>query len=190
MESTTTPFSKSPLSRLLQAHVQKHVDNGTLDDVAQAVGYGKPDMLRRFASGEVRVPIDRAVPLAKALGISPSLIIGLGVVDHWPHLADVIACLTVGSDTPQTIAVAEQTDAPADDQFARDEAPVSSPTNPLPIAADMSCGWVNMNFKVAPSFHLRFCKEALRRDIFLKNLLELAFEHLLESSNPGRVRGG
>lgn len=136
------------------------------------------------------MPIDRAVPLAKALRISPSLIIGLGVVDHWPHLADVIACLTMGSDTTRPIAVAKQVDVPAVDHVARDEAHVADPASTPALSAEESCGWVNMDFKVAPSFHLRFCEEALRRDLFLKNLLELAFEHLLESSSSGRVRGG
>jgi hypothetical protein len=57
---------KNEISNLLRVHVD--VSPYTLNEIVLMCGFHGPEMLEGILRGEVRVPLDKAMPLAKAIG--------------------------------------------------------------------------------------------------------------------------
>ncbi len=180
MTDSSAPFAETPLSRFLNLHVRRLAEAGMLESVSAAAGYSSPEMLMRYARGEARVPIDRVVSIADALRVAPSLLIGMGTAGHWAYLIDLLAAGTSDCRRPPIVSnMVEAGEVDTREENVKD--------NTLPAAqsiTEMSAveeGFANLNFKVAPSFHLRFCEEALRLNLYNKNFLELIFYKYIKS---------
>ncbi|MCQ2005267.1 hypothetical protein [Rhizobium sp. NRK18] len=57
---------KNEISNLLRAHVD--VSPYTLNEIAILCGFHGPEILEGILTGKLRVPLDKAMPLAKAIG--------------------------------------------------------------------------------------------------------------------------
>lgn len=58
--------TKAQISTLLRAHVDE--SPYSLNEIAILCGFHGPEMLEGILRGELRVPLDKAMPLAKAIG--------------------------------------------------------------------------------------------------------------------------
>lgn len=61
-----TDDTKSDISTLLRTHVDE--SPYTLNELAILCGFHGPEMLEGILRGELRVPLDKVMPLAKAIG--------------------------------------------------------------------------------------------------------------------------
>lgn len=57
--------TKAQISTLLRAHVDE--SPYSLNEIAILCGFHGPEMLEGILSGELRIPLDKAMPLAKAI---------------------------------------------------------------------------------------------------------------------------
>jgi hypothetical protein len=71
---------KAEISTLLRAHVDK--SPYTLNEIAILCGFHGPEMLEGILRGELRVPLDKAMPLAKAIGCDRRTLFAL-VLKSW-----------------------------------------------------------------------------------------------------------
>src|SRR5437870_4016001 len=85
--------SDIPLHEFISQHIdlQKRINNKTQFDIAQEVGYDKPNMIAMWRSGTAKVPLDKVPAAAKALGVDPALLFRLAMAQYWPDAAETIA---------------------------------------------------------------------------------------------------
>lgn len=53
-------------------------------EIAEAMGYEKPNIISMFASGAAKVPIQRLASLARALNVDPRHLLRLGLEEYCP----------------------------------------------------------------------------------------------------------
>lgn len=63
----------------------------TQRDVAEAIGYEKPNPVNMMAKGTMKVPLDKVPALAKALNVDPAFLFRMAMHQQWPEAADAIA---------------------------------------------------------------------------------------------------
>lgn len=59
-------------------------------EIAQELGYTKPNIITMFKQGKTRIPLDKVGPLAKALEIDPALLLKKVMGEYMP---DTLAAL-------------------------------------------------------------------------------------------------
>lgn len=59
-------------------------------DVAEAIGYSKPNILVMIKSGDTKLPINKAPALAKALGIDPLHLTRMALNEYMPEIHDAL----------------------------------------------------------------------------------------------------
>jgi len=57
----------------------------SLREIADEMGYGKPNIISMFASGATKVPIRRLASLARALKADPRHLVRLGLEEYCPE---------------------------------------------------------------------------------------------------------
>lgn len=165
-------------AKLIREGLEALRERKSASQVAMEIGYSSDRPIYLFATGELRVPLDQAIPLAIALEIEPgslfsavlgsymSLHPGLQITfdpKYAAHRESRIApCMEIDNDPSSTIESEDATGA------------VSSAGRPAPV---------DMNFKVSADFHRRFKGEAVQRGMSMKELLETCFETFLRSSD-------
>jgi transcriptional regulator with XRE-family HTH domain len=80
------PYADMPIAQ----YISKQIDiQGTMGknqrQIAQEIGYEKPNMISMFKRGEAKVPLDKIPLLAKALGVDPATLFRLGMQQYWPE---------------------------------------------------------------------------------------------------------
>jgi transcriptional regulator with XRE-family HTH domain len=63
----------------------------TQRDIAEAVGYDKPNSINMMAKGTMKVPMDKIPALAKALNVDAGFLFRLALNTQWPEAADAIS---------------------------------------------------------------------------------------------------
>lgn len=63
----------------------------TQRDIAEAVGYDKPNPINMMAKGTMKVPMDKIPALARALNVDAGFLFRLALNSQWPEDAAVIA---------------------------------------------------------------------------------------------------
>jgi transcriptional regulator with XRE-family HTH domain len=63
----------------------------TQRDIAEAVGYDKPNPINMMAKGTMKVPLNIIPALAKALNVDAGFLFRLTLSSQWPDAAEVIA---------------------------------------------------------------------------------------------------
>ncbi|MCK1543295.1 helix-turn-helix transcriptional regulator [Bradyrhizobium sp. 179] len=63
----------------------------TQRDVAEAIGYDKPNPVNMMAKGTMKVPLDKVPLLARALNVDAGFLFRLALNQYWPDAADAIA---------------------------------------------------------------------------------------------------
>jgi transcriptional regulator with XRE-family HTH domain len=63
----------------------------TQRDIAEAVGYDKPNPINMMSKGTMKVPLDKIPLLAKALNVDAGFMFRLALSEQWPDAAAAIA---------------------------------------------------------------------------------------------------
>jgi hypothetical protein len=84
------PYAGSALARYLNKRIYELRGVKTQREIALAAGFARPNIISMFKTGETKVPLDRIVPLARALDTDPAHLLRLAMVDQQPELAQVI----------------------------------------------------------------------------------------------------
>jgi hypothetical protein len=84
------PYANSALARYLTKRIYELRNVMTQRQIALAAGFARPNIISMFKTGETKVPLDRIVPLARALDADPAHLLRLAMIDQWPDLAKVI----------------------------------------------------------------------------------------------------
>jgi transcriptional regulator with XRE-family HTH domain len=85
------PFADSAIARYLDKQIEALRGVKTQREIANEIGYEKPNMISMFKRGEARVPLDKIPLLAKALHVDPAHLFRLGLEQYWPNMGDTIA---------------------------------------------------------------------------------------------------
>jgi hypothetical protein len=142
--------------------------------VAREIGYEGDRLIYAFACGELRVPLDRAVPLAKALEIEPGAFFAAVLSAFMPlpnGLKISFGALKASDENEIEKQLEDLRTATEIIVKGEDDVPVIQATGRQSI--------VDLNFKVTSDFHRRFKGEAAARGISMKELLEASFQACL-----------
>src|SRR5580692_1380515 len=81
MNPTTTTLSAA---QFVSQHVESQVRRGmTLAEIAREAGYEKSNMIEMFKCGAAKIPLDRVLPLARALDANPAALFRLAMLQYW-----------------------------------------------------------------------------------------------------------
>ena len=64
--------------------------NKTQAELAEQMGFKKPNFLTMLKQGKSRVPLDRVPAIAKALDVDPAFLLWMCIRDYHPELLDII----------------------------------------------------------------------------------------------------
>ena len=84
------PFEKHKATQYMAKQIDALKYEKTQREIAAEVGYEKPNMISMMKRGEVRIPQDKVLPLARALKVDPGHFLRLILLDQNPALRDVI----------------------------------------------------------------------------------------------------
>lgn len=65
---------------------QLAVTEKTYREIGQAIGYDRPNFISMIKQGQSKLPISRAVPLAKVLGLDPAHFLRLVLQEYMPEV--------------------------------------------------------------------------------------------------------
>lgn len=79
------PFADMPIATYISQQVEIQQSMGkTQREIAQEIGYDKPNMISMFKRGEAKIPLDKIPALAKALAVDPAFMFRLAMQQYWP----------------------------------------------------------------------------------------------------------
>jgi hypothetical protein len=79
-----TKASVPALSEYLAQQVARKVAQGkTLEEIATQAGCESPKILQMFIEGRIRIPLDKAVGLARALEVQPAFLFRQAIRQYW-----------------------------------------------------------------------------------------------------------
>jgi HAMP domain-containing protein len=84
------PYANSALAGYLTKRISELRHIKTQREIALAAGFARANIISMFKAGETKVPLDRIVPLARALDADPAHLLRLAMIDQLPELAKVI----------------------------------------------------------------------------------------------------
>ena len=86
------PYADMPIAQYISKQVDVQVSMGkTQRQIAQEIGYDKPNMISMFKRGEAKVPLDKIPLLAQSLSVDAAFLFKLAVQQYWPDLGKAIA---------------------------------------------------------------------------------------------------
>jgi transcriptional regulator with XRE-family HTH domain len=86
------PYADMPLAQYISKQVDVQVSMGKNQrQIAQEIGYDKPNMISMFKRGEAKVPLDKIPALAKALNVDPAYMFRLAIQQYWPDMHKAVA---------------------------------------------------------------------------------------------------
>ena len=86
------PYADMPLAQYISKQIDVQVSMGKNQrQIAQEIGYEKPNMISMFKRGEAKVPLDKIPALAKALNVDAAFMFKLAVQQYWPDMGKAIA---------------------------------------------------------------------------------------------------
>ena len=148
-------YSNKPCHKEIAQLIRERLDalhgRKSVAQIAHEAGHGNERFLLAIAAGQMRVPVDYALAIGKALELDP--------LEFYCKVLECYIPLPPGV------------------RLAYDSAPVvSSPGLDL----NSTRPTVDLNFKVGPDFHQAFKTEATIRRMSMKELLEASFKAFLE----------
>lgn len=84
------PYANTRMAIYLTKQIDALAGVKNQREIAQEIGYEKPNMISMFKRGEAKVPFDKIPALAKALHVDPGHLFRLAVEQQWPGMAEVI----------------------------------------------------------------------------------------------------
>jgi plasmid maintenance system antidote protein VapI len=85
--STTTyvrPYANTKVARFLDKHIDQVV-NRSHREIAQAAGWTQSNMVTMIKKGDAKLPLDRVVPLARAIGVDPMFLFRMALEQFMPE---------------------------------------------------------------------------------------------------------
>jgi transcriptional regulator with XRE-family HTH domain len=78
----------SPRSVTVAEFLSKQIDKSGLTqrEIAERVGYAKPNVISMMKLGQTKIPVDKAPAFAKALGVDPAHFMGLVLQEYMPEV--------------------------------------------------------------------------------------------------------
>lgn len=80
MPNTTTPITVAEFIADRLAEIDK-----TQREIAEACGFETPNVISMFKKGQMKVPLDRVGPLAKAIDVDPAHLLRLAMQEYLPE---------------------------------------------------------------------------------------------------------
>ena len=105
----------SPTARLIADAID--ASGKTQREIAEEVGFPRGNVISMLRSGEMRLPIERAPALARALGIDEKLLISTAMTEYMPETWNVIS--GAAPAFPE-IQISMKGPAPIIERFTRD----------------------------------------------------------------------
>ncbi len=86
------PYADMPLAQYISKQIDVQASMGKNQrQIAQEIGYEKPNMISMFKRGETKVPLDKIPALAKALNVDAAFLFKLAIQQYWPEMGQTIA---------------------------------------------------------------------------------------------------
>lgn len=176
-------------STYISERIQAWAELKSVDKIAAEAGLANAKALTLLANGILKVPIDKILPLARALG-APLVPFFVLVMQEWGsgtgELADAVckACLSDHAEMAEPSAPNETTKLDAEPQTTDAGVPAQTPSSGGAAEA-ASADWIA---ELPPQFHRQFRLEAATRGLSQKELLLLSFEsYLVHRDRPARA---
>ena len=150
MTCSSKPCHKE-IAQLIRDRLDALHGRKSVAQIARDAAYENENFLLAIAAGQMRVPIDRAIAIGKALELDP--------LEFYCKVVECYIPLPPGLG------------------WAREPAPVASRPDVDFNSIRLN---VDLNFKVDPDFHRAFKTEATVRGMSMKELLEASFKAFLE----------
>jgi transcriptional regulator with XRE-family HTH domain len=88
------PFADTPIAQYLSKQIDIQVSMGKKQrQIAQEIGYDKPNMISMFKRGEAKVPLDKIPLLARSLSVDPAFLFRLAMQQYWPNERETIVSI-------------------------------------------------------------------------------------------------
>ena len=161
----------------IRARLQHLQGVKTTEQIAHELGYDKAKMIEKFAAGEARVPLDKLLPLAKALGAPLLPIFKLGMLQFGSEsseLADAICDRVAIAGHSMADPTFKNNDE--ERERAGGDASDKSTEPPDPEIGAYGPMYVDLTFDVPSEFRRQFRLEAIERRMSYNELLLLSFQ--------------
>ena len=87
------PFSESRIAVYLTKQIDAMHGTKSQREIAEEIGYTKPNMISMFKRGEAKIPIDKVPALAKAINVDPAFLFRLAMEQYWPDMSEAVAAV-------------------------------------------------------------------------------------------------
>lgn len=84
------PYATSKIAIYLTKQIDALQGQKNQREIANEIGYEKPNMISMFKRGEAKVPIDKIPLLAKAIHVDPAHLFRLAMEQYWPDMNDAV----------------------------------------------------------------------------------------------------
>jgi transcriptional regulator with XRE-family HTH domain len=118
MSARTTrvrPYTHSKMAQFLTMKIDSLKGEVSQREIAQRLGYDRPNIVSMFKTGEAKVPFEKIPALAEVLGVDVAHLVRLGLEQYWPERFDVIARLFPHMVTENEMELVRVTRAAASD---------------------------------------------------------------------------
>jgi plasmid maintenance system antidote protein VapI len=78
------PYANTKVARFLDKHIDQVV-NRSHREIAQAAGWTQSNMVTMIKKGDAKLPLDRVVPLARAIGVDPMFLFRMALEQFMPE---------------------------------------------------------------------------------------------------------
>ena len=69
---------------------QIHLSGKAQKDIAEALGYTKPNIITMFKQGKTKIPLNKIAALAKAIGVDPIHFLRIAMLEYSPEMWEVL----------------------------------------------------------------------------------------------------
>lgn len=79
------PYADSRIAKYLSKQIDTLSGRKSQREIAQEIGYDKPNMISMFKRGECKIPLDKVPALAKSIEADPAFLFRLAMEQFWPE---------------------------------------------------------------------------------------------------------
>ncbi len=90
MARSGIPYSTSRIANYLSRQIDALQGRKNQREIANEIGYDKPNMISMFKRGETKVPIEKIPALAKAIHVDPAHLMRLAMEQYWPEMNEAV----------------------------------------------------------------------------------------------------
>jgi transcriptional regulator with XRE-family HTH domain len=104
------PFAEAPIAVFLTRAIDALQGTKSQREIAQEIGYEKPNMISMFKRGEAKVPLEKIPQLARAINVDPAHLLRMALQQYNPEFYKVIGLILDNKDivTENEVAVIKE----------------------------------------------------------------------------------